>query len=150
MHTTDLFMSSQALVCLLLDNHENRYYLSHGSESRRLNRQPRPLEGVKDETGHPDRTKTISALRSVVNHSPVTPGETGHPGRRSTHLSKGPWWTFANIVICTTQRAEINKPIIRSVTATGTGVSLSWPVLATDNISICQVRVASPAKVSGT
>ena len=49
---------------------------------------------------------------------------------------------------CTTQRAWINKPIIRSVTATDTGVSLSWPVvplitpLAAKNVSLVQQKLA--------
>ena len=53
--------------------------------------------------------KTISVSEPL----PDTQGETGHPGRRSTHLSKGPWWAFVSrcIVTYTTQRAEINKPI---------------------------------------
>ena len=54
------------------------------------------------------------------------------------------------IVTCTSQRAEINKPIIWSVTATDTGVSLSWPVLGTDITFICQECAASPAKASST
>lgn len=54
------------------------------------------------------------------------------------------------IVTCTSQRAEINKPIIWSVTATDTGVSLSWLVLATDITFICQECAASPAKASST
>ena len=51
---------------------------------------------------------------------------------------------------CTSQRAEINKPIFWSVTATDTGVSLSWLVLATDITFICQECAASPAKASST
>ena len=54
------------------------------------------------------------------------------------------------IVTCTSQRAGINKPIIWSVTATDTGVSLSWPVLATDITFICQECAASPAKARST
>ena len=82
----------------------------------------------------------------------VTPGETGHPGTRSTRLSKGPLRTFACrcIVTCNTQRAWINKPIIWLVTATDTGVSLSCTVVAINNTSICQECAASPAKASGT
>ena len=81
--------------------------------------------------------KTISVSEPL----PDTQVETGHPGRRSTHLSKGPWWAFVSrcIVTCTTQRAE-------SVNATDIGVSLSWPLLAPDNTSICQKCAASLAK----
>ena len=52
------------------------------------------------------------------------------------------------IVTYTTQRAKINKPITWSVTATDIRVSLSWPVLATDNTSISQECAASSAKAS--
>ena len=88
--------------------------------------------------------KTISVSEPL----PDTQGETGHPGRRSTHLSKDSCWAFVSrcIVTCTTQRAEINKPITWSVNATDIGVSFSWPLLAPDNTSICQKCAASLAK----
>ena len=68
------------------------------------------------------------------------------------HLSYGAWWTFPSqcVVICTTQRAGINKPIIWSVTATDIEVSFSWPVLVSANISICREYAASPAKTNRT
>ena len=53
-------------------------------------------------------------------------------------------------VYCITQRGDINKPIIWSVTAADTGFGLSWLVLATDNTFICQECAASPAKASST
>ena len=46
--------------------------------------------------------------------------------------------------------ARINKPILWSVTATDEGLSLSRHVLATDNLSFCQVCAISPAKASNT
>ena len=45
-------------------------------------------------------------------------------------------------------RAEINIPIPWSVTATDEGLSMSQPVLATNNPSFCRVQVISPAKTS--
>ena len=55
---------------------------------------------------------------------------------------------FLPVSAYTTQRAKINKPITWSVTATDIRVSLSWPVLATDNTSISQECAASSAKAS--
>ena len=49
-------VSGQARDCLLPDNHEDRYYLQHGSGHRRLNRQPPSLDG-EGGTGLPGRTK---------------------------------------------------------------------------------------------
>ena len=55
-------MLGQALVCLLLNNHENWYYLCHRTGSQGFNRQTCPLEGVEGETGHPDRTENNIGL----------------------------------------------------------------------------------------
>lgn len=42
---------------------------------------------------------------------------------------------------CNTQRAEINKPIIWSVTATDTGVSLSLPlIISVKNVPLVQQK----------
>ena len=108
--------------------------------------------GHGDETGYPDRTKHNICLYICGGPLSVIQGGTEHPGRQSTHLSKDTRWTLASqcIMTCTTQRAKINKPIIWSVTAKDTGVSLSWPVLAIGNTSICQECAAGPAKASGT
>lgn len=44
-------------------------------------------------------------------------------------------------MICNTQRAEINKPIIWSVTATDTGVSLSLPmIISVKNVPLVQQK----------
>lgn len=48
------------------------------------------LEGMEGETGHPNRTKNNICLKVCGGPFPVTQGETGLPGKRSTHLSKGP------------------------------------------------------------
>ena len=136
-------MLGQALVCLLLNNHENWYYLCHRTGSQGFNRQTCPLEGVEGETGHPDRTENNICLNVWGGPLPVTQGESGHSGRWSTHLSKGPWCTFASqcIMTCNTQRAEINKPIIWSVTATDTGVSLSLPlIISVKNVPLVQQK----------
>lgn len=136
-------MLGQALVCLLLNNHENRYYLCHRTGSQGFNRQTCPLEGVEGETGNPDRAKNNICLNVWGGPLPVTQGESGHSGRWSTHLSKGPWCTFASqcIMTCNTQRAEINKPIIWSVTATDTGVSLSLPlIISVKNVPLVQQK----------
>ena len=103
-----------------------------------------------DETGYPDKTKHNICLYIYGGPLSVKQGETEHPGRQSTHLSKDTRWTLASqcIMSCTTQRAKINKPIIWSVTAKDTGVSLSWPVRAIGNTSICQECAAGPAKAS--
>ena len=136
-------MLGQALVCLLLNNQENQYYLCHRTGSQGFNRQTCPLEGVEGETGHPDRTKNNICLNVWGGPLLVTQGESGHSGRWSTHLSKGPWCTLASqcIMTCNTQRAEINKPIIWSVTATDTGVSLSLPlIISVKNVPLVQQK----------
>ena len=115
---------------MLLDNHENRL------GSRPVNRQPRPSESVEGETGLPDRIKNkiilISVLRLVVDHSQL------HRVRLD--------FCF---VTCTTQRAEIKKPIIWSVTSTNTGaevcLDLSLPLitpLSAKNVLLVQQKIA--------
>ena len=97
--------------------------------------------------------KTIFVLRSVVDPSQL------HRVRldflvNDQHICQKVHDEFllvsALIVTYTTQRTEISKPIIWSVTATDMVVSLSRPVLATDNTSICQECAASPAKAGST
>ena len=71
--------------------------------------------------------------------------ETGHPGvchRSVVGLASQYEMTH------TSTRAGKNIPIPWSVTATDEGLSLSRPVLATDNPSFCRVHVISPAKAS--
>ena len=62
-------MLGQALVCLLLNNHENRYYLCHRTGSQGFNRQTFPLEGVEGILGILTELKTISVLMFEVDHS---------------------------------------------------------------------------------
>ena len=121
--------SGQALVCLLVDNHGNRYY---------------PL--IPWEVGDSINTPTARGHGGWNLHKarPDILVDDQHICQR-VH---GGLFASQCIVTYTTQRAEINKPITWSVTATDIRVSLSWPVLATDNTSISQECAASSAKAS--